>query len=230
MLFSGTKVSDLSKTSIVMIVVGLLIVGSGSYLFAEIADEVLEQEKFAVDAAASNIVSAVEASWLSHTMGWVTEAGSVTVITILSIILFICLLFVIPFSKWVAIYFAISMIGISLLTKGLKVAFGRERPDLLEQYDGTGFSFPSGHTTGSTVFYGFLIYLILISPLTKSAKWLINGLLFVIILSISLSRVYLSVHYFTDILGGLALGFSWLLICIAALEIMLWRGRRKNLT
>nr|WP_256522448.1 phosphatase PAP2 family protein [Halobacillus sp. A5] len=148
----------------------------------------------------------------------------------MSIILFACLLFVLPYSKWVAIYFAVSMIGISLLTKGLKAAFGRERPDLLEQYDGTGFSFPSGHTTGSAVFYGFLIYLILISPLTKPAKWLINLGLIVIILLISLSRVYLSVHYLTDILGGLALGFSWLLICIAALEIMLWRGRRKSLT
>ncbi|WP_431800462.1 hypothetical protein [Halobacillus andaensis] len=57
MLFSGTKVSDLSKTSIIIIVVGLLIVGSGAYLFTEIGDEVLEQEKFAVDAVASDIVN-----------------------------------------------------------------------------------------------------------------------------------------------------------------------------
>ncbi|WP_431800461.1 phosphatase PAP2 family protein [Halobacillus andaensis] len=163
-------------------------------------------------------------------MGWITEAGSVKVITILSIILFACLLFAVPISKWAAVYFAVSMIGISLLTKGLKASFGRERPDLLEQYDGTGFSFPSGHTTGSAVFYGFMIYLVVISPLSKTVKWLINGLLILVILLISLSRVYLSVHYFTDILGGLALGFSWLLICIAALEIMLWRGRRKSLT
>nr|WP_256558170.1 phosphatase PAP2 family protein [Halobacillus sp. A1] len=142
----------------------------------------------------------------------------------------ISLLFFIPYSKWVAVYLAVSMIGISLLTSGLKSLFGRDRPELLDQYDGTGYSFPSGHTTGSTVFYGFMIYLIVVSPLSKPVKWLVNILLFLMILAVSLSRVFLNVHYLTDILGGLALGFSWLLVCIAALEIMLWRGRRKKLT
>ncbi|MFC7322918.1 phosphatase PAP2 family protein [Halobacillus campisalis] len=230
MLFSGTRTSDLSKTSIFIIVFGLLILGGGAYGFTEIGDEVLEQEKFAVDAAAVDIVGNADGTWIDTAMGWVTEAGSVTVITILSVIMIISLLFFIPYSKWVAVYLAVSMIGISLLTSGLKSLFGRDRPELLEQYDGTGYSFPSGHTTGSTVFYGFMIYLIVVSPLSKPVKWLVNILLFLMILAVSLSRVFLNVHYLTDILGGLALGFSWLLVCIAALEIMLWRGRRKKIT
>ncbi|MCP3030282.1 phosphatase PAP2 family protein [Halobacillus sp. A1] len=230
MLFSGTRTSDLSKTSIFIIVFGLLILGGGAYGFTEIGEEVLEQEKFAVDAAAVDIVGNADGTWIDTAMGWVTEAGSVTVITILSVIMIISLLFFIPYSKWVAVYLAVSMIGISLLTSGLKSLFGRDRPELLDQYDGTGYSFPSGHTTGSTVFYGFMIYLIVVSPLSKPVKWLVNILLFLMILAVSLSRVFLNVHYLTDILGGLALGFSWLLVCIAALEIMLWRGRRKKLT
>ncbi|MFC7063843.1 phosphatase PAP2 family protein [Halobacillus seohaensis] len=226
MLFSGTKITDFSKTSIIIILIGLIVVGTGTYLFTEIAEEVLEQEKFATDTVASNIVNGIQSPILSNIMGWVTEAGSVAFITIFSIVMFIILLFFVSFSKWVAIYFAISMIGISLLTKGLKLLFGRERPELLDQYDGTGFSFPSGHTTGSAVFYGFMVYLIVVSPLNKTAKWCINSLLIIAVLLISLSRVFLNVHYFTDVLGGLALGFSWLIVCIAALEVMLWRQRK----
>nr|WP_173917198.1 phosphatase PAP2 family protein [Halobacillus sp. Marseille-Q1614] len=228
MLFSETKVSDLSKTSIFTIIIGLLAVGSGGVLFIELADDVLENEKFAIDIVAADIVSKSPA-WIIEAMGWITEGGSVTLITILSIILFVGLIFFIPVSKWVAAYLAISMIGISVLTKGLKILFARDRPELLDQYDGTGYSFPSGHTTGSSVFYGFMIYLIVISPLKKPAKWSINIGIGLLILLIALSRVFLNVHYFTDILGGLTIGISWLLICITALELMLWRQRKRQL-
>ncbi|MBX0359149.1 phosphatase PAP2 family protein [Halobacillus sp. Nhm2S1] len=228
MLFSGTKVSDLSKASIILILAGFLLVGGAVYFFTELAAEVLEQEKFVVDQAATDVVRSITTPWMDTFWGWTTELGSVLFISIASVALLIFLLFFSPFSRWVGIYFAIVMIGISSLTKLLKVTFERQRPEVLAEYDGTGFSFPSGHTTGSVVFYGFLIYLIVISPLKKPWKWTINIVLGILIALIGLSRIYLGVHFFTDVVGGTLFGLAWLLVCIAALEITIWNQRRRQ--
>ncbi|KHE72885.1 phosphatase PAP2 family protein [Halobacillus sp. BBL2006] len=229
MLFSGTKVSDLSKASIAIIVAGFVLVAGAFYFFFELAGEVLEDEKIRVDKAATDFVEWISTPWLDQTWGAITETGSVMWVSIASIILLVYLLFFSPFSRWVAIYFAVNMIGISALTKVLKLIFERQRPEVLAQYDGVGFSFPSGHSTGSMVFYGFLIYLIVISRLKKGWKWLINILLVLLILSVGSSRIYLGVHYFTDVLAGFLFGLAWLAICIAALEITLWNQRRRQL-
>lgn len=229
MLFSGTKLSDLSKASIILILVGLTILGGAVYFFQEIAEDVLEKEKFIIDQAATDFVMWISTPLLDNIWGWITELGSVIFITIASIVLLVYLLFFSPFSRWVGIYFTINMIGISTMTKLLKVTISRERPEILAEYDGTGFSFPSGHTTGSVVFYGFLIYVIVVSPLKKVWKWLINVVLGLLILLVGLSRVYLGVHFLSDVLGGFLFGLTWLLICIAALEITIWNQRRRQL-
>ncbi|SFK23474.1 undecaprenyl-diphosphatase [Halobacillus dabanensis] len=229
MLFSGTKLSDLSKASIILILVGFTLLGGAVYFFQEIAEDVLEKEKFAIDQAATDFVRWISTPFLDSMWAWITELGSVIFITIASIVLFVYLFFFSPFSRWVGIYFAINMIGISSLTTFLKVTFGRERPEILAEYDGTGFSFPSGHTTGSVVFYGFLIYVIVVSPLKKAWKLLINSVLGLLILLVGLSRVYLGVHFLSDVLGGFLFGLTWLLICIAALEITIWNQRRRQL-
>ena len=132
------------------------------------------------------------------------------------------------FSRWVAIYFVVNMLGISALTKILKVSFERNRPEVLAEYDGTGFSFPSGHTTGALTFYGFLIYLVVSSSMKKQWKWALNIFLGLLILLVGLSRVYLGVHFFSDVMAGMLFGLAWLLVCIGALEITLWNQRRRQ--
>ncbi|UOR13364.1 phosphatase PAP2 family protein [Halobacillus amylolyticus] len=228
MLFSGTRLSDLPRIAIILIIAGFISVGSAFFIFIEIAEDVMEKEKFAADQIATDLVNTISTGQLSIVVGWITEAGAVPIITVASIVLAIYLLFFSSFSAWVTVYFGVNMIGISLLTKGLKLMFERQRPDTLVQYDGTGFSFPSGHTTGAATFYGFLIYLTVISPLDKRWKWPINILLATVILLVALSRVYLGVHFFTDIIAGLLLGLSWLFICIGALELTIWRQRRRQ--
>ncbi|MFD1019877.1 phosphatase PAP2 family protein [Thalassobacillus hwangdonensis] len=229
MLFKGTHIKDLTRASIITIVLGFILLGAGTYLFAILAEEVLEREKFAIDKALMDFVETINSPGLQTVMGYVTEVGSVLFISILSVLLFAYLFFFSNFSRWVAIFFAVNMLGISLLTKALKLLFERERPEVLAQYDGTGFSFPSGHSTGAITFYGFIIYLILISPLSKAWKWTINSFLGLLAFGIAISRVFLGVHYITDIVAGLAFGLAWLLICIVALELLLWRQRRRSI-
>ncbi|MGY4690830.1 phosphatase PAP2 family protein [Salibacterium sp. K-3] len=210
----------------VYIILALFAVGGSFFLFAELAEEVLEDEKFAVDRRTAELMSSIQTGWLDTLMAWLTELGSVPLLTTASILLSVLIFLVYRRKWWRLLYFAVAMIGISILTKVLKLTFERERPDLLEQFDGTGFSFPSGHSTGPMVFYGFLVYLIARSALSHTAKWLLNSVLVLLILLVGFSRVYLNVHYVTDVIGGLALGLCWLVVCLLILEFTLWRRRR----
>lgn len=120
-------------------------------------------------------------------------------------------------------FFLAAMGGVTILISVLKTVFSRDRPNILEAYDGTGYSFPSGHSTAPIVFYGFIMYLLIRSKLNALAKWLFNTFLGILIILIAFSRLPLGVHYFTDVFGGL----TWLISCIAILEITLWHSGRK---
>lgn len=228
MIFKGTRLSDISKTSIALILIGFIVIGVSFNFFVELGENVLEEEKFVIDTATTDFINTISYPWLINAMGWITEAGSVMFLTIASIILAVYLFFFSSFSRWVTVFFAINMGGISALTKLLKISYGRKRPSELEQYDGTGFSFPSGHTTGSIVFYGFIIYLVTVSHLGKRLKWTINIFIALFAFSIGISRLFLGVHFITDVMAGISFGLSWLLICIMALEITLWNQRRRQ--
>ena len=88
----------------------------------------------------------------------------------------------------------------------------RGRPLDINLIEETGYSFPSGHTLTAMAFYGFIIYLIYVSKICKRSKIIFITLLSLLILVVGVSRVYLGVHYFTDILGGFTFSLSFLII------------------
>ncbi|SFL92133.1 phosphatase PAP2 family protein [Salibacterium qingdaonense] len=208
-------------------VAALIAIGGSFYIFVELADEVAEQEKFALDRMTADAVASIQTGWLDTAMAVITEIGSVAWLTTGSILLAAFIFFAYRRKWWRLLYFAVAMIGISILTKSLKLTFERQRPDVLQQHDGTGFSFPSGHSTGPVVFYGFIVYLVLRSSLPRAAKWLVNTALVLLTLLIGFSRVYLNVHYITDVIGGFSLGLCWLTVCLLVLEFSLWRKKRR---
>lgn len=108
-----------------------------------------------------------------------------------------------------------SAIGLNFL---LKLLFGRARPALWEHIIDVGHSsFPSGHAMVSMVIYGFISY-ILAKEFPQSQKQ-IGTLTVILIILIGFSRLYLGVHWPTDILAGYAIGFMWLSVCILSLEM-----------
>ena len=228
MLFSGTKISDLTKGSISLLLLGFIFLSGSFYIFMELAEGILQKEKFAIDQKAFDVVRENSSSLFEEISHLITYTGSIAFMVTASLLLAIYLLFFSPFSRWLGVYFMISMGGVSLLTKELKSMFDRSRPEFLGDYHGSTSSFPSGHSSGAIVFYGFLIYLITISRLNRGWKWVINSLLILIILLIGSSRVYLGVHFFTDISAGFLLGLAWLIICITAYEITLCHQRRRQ--
>ncbi|OUL17891.1 hypothetical protein BV372_34445 [Nostoc sp. T09] len=104
------------------------------------------------------------------------------------------------------------------LNYALKVLFGRARPALWERIIHVGHhSFPSGHAMVSIVIYGFISY-ILVKQFPQWRKQ-ISALSVVLILAIGFSRLYLGVHWPTDVLAGYAIGLAWLIACILTLEV-----------
>jgi undecaprenyl-diphosphatase len=100
-----------------------------------------------------------------------------------------------------------------LLVTFLKEVFKRDRPDILRLVTENSYSFPSSHALISICFYGFLIYLTY-KLIKGNIKYVIYSLLILLILLIGISRIYLGVHYASDVIAGYSAGFIWLMACI----------------
>jgi undecaprenyl-diphosphatase len=129
--------------------------------------------------------------------------------------------------KWYSIKVpAIALTSLGLMF-GLKYFFGRPRPDVPLLFEAEGLSFPSGHALFSITFYGLLVYLIYKGIKNATLRWSLIIFLVVLILLIGFSRVYLRVHYATDVIAGFAVGFMWLAFAIWLLNRMERFSRRE---
>jgi undecaprenyl-diphosphatase len=117
-----------------------------------------------------------------------------------------------------AVEIAVIGIGGYLINFVMKLSFQRVRPPhpLIERLE--NFSFPSGHATSAFIFYGLLSYLIWKTDMPKKYKLLSAFLLILFSALIGFSRVYLRVHYTSDVLGGFCIGFAWLILTIGVFE------------
>jgi undecaprenyl-diphosphatase len=116
---------------------------------------------------------------------------------------------------WVA-----AVAGGGLLDVALKAVFHRTRPTWdVPLLTARGWSFPSGHAMGSLVAYGMLAYLLVRDPKGRPPRMAIVAGAVTLVLLIGLSRMYLGVHYFSDVVGGYAAGMVWLAACITGLEV-----------
>jgi len=105
----------------------------------------------------------------------------------------------------------------------LKTIIRRPRPTGAAAFlHANSFSFPSGHALGSLIGFGMLAYIVLAYwPASRRHIALVVGVAFALILAIGLSRLYLGVHYFSDVAGGYAAGLVWLATCVSGIEVAL---------
>ena len=133
-----------------------------------------------------------------------TKVGEVLSMVLLSLIVIaILMLYRLNFHT---LFFVIAMTLSSILIPVLKNSFDRERPSILRLIEISGFSFPSGHAMGSTIFFGSLMTVFKHTDINYKA--LIMSLCAAFIVMISSSRVYLGVHYPTDIIAGIIAGLA----------------------
>ncbi len=130
------------------------------------------------------------------------------------IILMLILVFLVARNKKNSLLVIYNTFGCFLLNQGLKLLFERPRPIGINLIDEGGFSFPSGHSMVSMAFYGLFIYVISTKYSSPTSKKLSMIGLGVLIFLIGLSRIYLGVHYASDVIAGFALAFAYLLIYI----------------
>lgn len=113
----------------------------------------------------------------------------------------------------------ICLVGGGLLSSLLKNVFKRARPDLLHIIQETGYSFPSGHALATMCFYGMVAFLIMRTIASWRGRLFALTVTLILSVLIGISRIYLGVHYPTDVIAGYAAGSMWLVCCIA---LLLW--------
>jgi len=120
-----------------------------------------------------------------------------------------------------AVGWACAMIGTGIFNEVLKRAFARPRPGFAEPIvTAGGFSFPSGHSMGTMVAVSMLAYAAF--RWVKSVKWRRFTIAFAVVWTVTMgfSRMYLGVHYLSDVIAGFAAGGAWSCLCMAGLEIV----------
>ena len=198
----------LTLAAAVWLAVGLSASAFVVWGFAEITEEVVEGESRAFDRAVLLWIEANVSGWLDGPMRAVTALGYYSVV--LPLLAVISLAFYLKGWRLSAVMLVISTAGGIFLTTVLKEAFRRTRPEILDSGYSAGFySFPSGHATVAVGFYGALA-LILAYHLHGPARWAVVLLGTVLVLLIGFSRLYLGVHYPTDVLAGFLAAPLWL--------------------
>lgn len=179
--------------------------------------EIVRQYVNTFDSIVYNFLSKIASPNLTIIMKLFSYLASSWVLIIISAIAY----FFLKFYKKKTLYANIIIINmvVSTFLDGLfKVMFHRGRPDILRLVTANGYSFPSGHSMIGLAFYGLLLYLLFRSVSSKVKKFWITFGFVGLIIAIGVSRIYLGVHYASDVLAGFSFGIAWLTVVIAFLK------------
>jgi undecaprenyl-diphosphatase len=211
------------------VLAALALAAGAIWAFAELADDVFEGETHAFDEwillalrSATDRADPLGPGWLEELMRDVTALGSTGLLTFIT--LAVAGFLALERKTNAALFVLVAVGGGMLLSTGLKMGFDRPRPDLVSHgsivYTA---SFPSGHSMLSAVAYLTLGALLARVQPRRLLKLYLLGLAILLTVAVGASRVYLGVHWPTDVLAGWAIGAAWALFCWAA---ALWLQRR----
>jgi len=220
------------KRSNLPALLALLGIASALYGFAELSDDVLEGDTRAIDRAVllwlrtpGDPSDPIGPTWLEEVARDVTSLGSRTVLTLitLSVASFLAL----TGRRWAAGLVLVSIASGGALSMLLKQGFDRPRPDIVPHViDVYNASYPSGHAMVATITYLTLAALLSRVQDTRRASAYVLGWGVMLSALIGVSRVYLGVHWPTDVLAGWCVGSAWALLCGFA---ALWLQSRYQL-
>ena len=205
--------------------VGMLVLIAAAWIFGAIAEDVVNRDPLTrLDTHVARWFEAHSTPHLTAFMLSVTQLGSTAVV--LGVALLAALLLLRRKQLDALLALLLTVPGGLLLNTVLKLAFQRTRPDLFAPIVHlSSFSFPSGHTMGAAVLYGFLAAFGVWT--LRAWRWRVFSVVaaaFVISL-VGFSRIYLRAHYLSDVLGALAEGLAWLALCLTAVDTL--RRRRR---
>ena len=184
-----------------------------SIIFVAIAEDVFKKEIFAFDGIIYNFLLNHRNNILNKFFKVITNLGSAEFLMLLTII---CAIFIknkkykimIPANLFI-------IVGMNLLLKNI---FVRPRPSELRLIEETGYSFPSGHAMASTAVYGLLLYIVFREVKNKKIRNIACILLAILIFTIDMSRIYVGVHYASDVIAGICLSIAYLILFITIMK------------
>lgn len=205
--------------------VALVVIGLALWAFVEIVDGFTNEETlFFIDEYVQELAERIATPDVVLAMARLTNLAAPVLVVVVS--LGLTAYFAIR-RLWSYLLMLFLALGIGeLVLYALKIAFDRARPTIGTSYDGFGASFPSGHAFTALVLYGLLAYLVWQSTEKRSARALAVAFAVGATLAVGFSRLYLGVHWLTDVLGGYAAGVSWLVFSIALVRFR--EGRREH--
>ena len=203
------KVKEFIAKNLKWIILFICLIG-----FLSIAEDVFNKEIMNGDIVGYKLISTFLISDFATPIAkFITNFGGAIFLAVLTIILFILIK-----NKKIGVSIFSNLAIITALNQLLKNILQRPRPTEYRIIEETGYSFPSGHSMISMAFYGYLIYLIYKYVKNKYVKWTSMVLLSLLICSIGISRIYLGVHYTSDVLGGFLISISYLVMYISAVN------------
>lgn len=201
------KIKEFIVKNLKWIILFICLVG-----FLALAEDVFHKEIMNGDIIGYKIISTFLISDFTTPIAkFITNFGGAIFLIILTVVLVILIK-----NKKIGLSIFSNLVIITVLNQLLKRVLQRPRPTEYRIIEETGYSFPSGHSMVSMAFYGYLIYLIYKYVKNKYVKWSSIVLLSILICSIGISRIYLGVHYTSDVLGGFLISISYLIIYISA--------------
>ena len=204
-----------TKRGVTSLAIGFLIALVSMVCFAVLADGIYVQERFALDTIANPFLHGIASPTLDAVMNGITTLGSIPFVTILFIVAMVVLL---ATGKRTDALFLVAAIGGSVaLNSILKLIIQRPRPVLPWAHVLPDYSFPSGHSMNSLVFYVAIAMLIWTHAGQRAGTVAVIGAL-AIAIAIGFSRIYLGYHYFSDVVGGFAAGLGWLFAVSVAFQ------------
>ena len=203
------KVKEIIAKNFKWIILFICLIG-----FLALAEDVFHKEIMNGDIIGYKIISTfLISNFATPIAKFITNFGGAMFLILLTILLFIFIK-----NKKIGLSISINLFVITILNQILKYILQRPRPTEFRIIEETGYSFPSGHSMVSMAFYGYIIYLIYRYVKNKYVKWSLIVFLSVLICSIGVSRIYLGVHYTSDVLGGFLISLSYLVLFISTVN------------
>ena len=203
------KIKEFMTKNLKWIILFICLIG-----FLALAEDVFNKEIMNGDIIGYKMISTFLISDFATPIAkFITNFGGAIFIIALTALLVIAIK-----NKKIGLSIFTNLVIITILNQSLKRILQRPRPTEYRIIQETGYSFPSGHSMISMAFYGYLIYLIYRYVKNKYIKWISISLLSILICLIGISRIYLGVHYTSDVLGGFLISISYLVIYISAVN------------
>ena len=195
------------------------------FLLIFLVREVFYEKAFSLDESAFDFLSKYISHRANAVMSFFTFFGSHQFLVPANLALASFAFFIMK-DKWFGIKITAVALSSMALMFGLKYLFNRPRPLEPLLSPASGLSFPSGHAFMSFAFYGLLIYMVHQKLGKNWLRILIIALLLVLVTVICISRIYLRVHYLSDVIAGLCLGMIWLVISLYTINTIEKRKKR----